>query len=323
MSNPKVSVVIPVYNGDRFVAGAIESGLAQTYRNFELVIVNDGSTDESREKILPYFDLPNVRYIEQQNKGVAAARNAAIRNATGELIAFLDQDDLWLPDKLELQVSYLQYHPNVPLVHANVACIDDAGQEVDFHWDTQVEGMCFRELFARNRIAVLTVLVRKDCLQEVGPLNEKLSGVDDYELWLRIARRFPIGHMDDVVAHYRFHDRNVSRDSFDMTFRDLGAIQSIVDNFPDVYETLGARIVKQRLAQLHFELGGWYMWKSHDFARAKRHFYEAIKLRPMHIPSFRRFLWCALSPGGRKGIDWYWSRLKVSKTQPPSPHTIN
>jgi hypothetical protein len=242
------------------------------------------------------------------------------------LIAFLDQDDLWLPKKLEVQVDYLQSHPNIPLVHANVICIDDAGQEIDFHWNTEIEGMCFRELFGRNRIAVLTVLVRKDCLHEVGPLNEKLSGVDDYELWLRISRRYPIGHLHDVVALYRFHDLNVSRDSFDMTFRDLAAIQSIVETFPEVYQTLGAQVVNHRLAYLHCELGRWYMWKSRDFVRAKRHFYEAIKLHPRDFTSYRRFLWCALTPGGRKAVDWYWSRLKnliVSKTQPPSPHSIN
>jgi glycosyltransferase involved in cell wall biosynthesis len=323
---PKVSVIIPVYNGERFIAGAIESALAQTYENLELLIVNDGSTDRSGEKISPYLDLPNVRYIEQENKGVAAARNTGIRNAAGDLIAFLDQDDLWLPKKLELQVEYLLNHPDVPLVHANVDCIDDAGEAVNFHWDTGVEGMCFRELFARNRIAVLTVVVRIECLREVGLLNENLPGLDDYELWLRIARRFPIGHMEDVVALYRFHDLNVSRDCFDMTYRELKALQHVVDTFPDVYRTLGTRFVNNRLAHLNFQLGGWYMWKGRDFHLARRQFYQAIRLRPLHLPSYRRFLWCVLTPRERQAIDWYWQRLKnltVSKPQPPGARSVN
>jgi glycosyltransferase involved in cell wall biosynthesis len=311
VSKPFISVIIPVYNGERYVAQAVESALAQTYENFELVIINDGSTDQSRQAVARYLERPNVRYIEQENRGVAAARNAGIRAASGELIGFLDQDDLWLPEKLAVQVAYLDEHPDIPLVHANQDHIDGDGKPIAFHWPTDARGHCFKELFIENRIAVLTVLVRRRCLDEVGPLNERVSIADDYELWLRIARRYPIGHIDRVLARYRFHDRNVSRDLFRMTRTDLAAIESIVAQYPDVYRTIGRRAVNARRAQLHYELGGWHMWKARDLQTARRHFFRAIRLRPDHLPSYGRFLWCSLTFEQHRALAWYWHKLKT------------
>jgi glycosyltransferase involved in cell wall biosynthesis len=326
MNSHKVSVIMPVYNGERFIVSAIESVLAQTYKNFEIVIVNDGSTDNSLDKLSPYLQLPFVHYIEQVNGGVAASRNTAIRKATGELIAFLDQDDLWLPRKLESQVDFMRAHPAVPMVHANVNCIDAQGKPVDFEWDNNASGVCLAQLFKRNRIAVVTVMVKKECLGEVGLLDESLSGVDDYELWLRIARRFPIGRLDEIVACYRFHDLNTSRAGGMMAGRELAAIEQFVKAFPDVMQTIGRRAVNCRMAELHFKLGGWYMWRARDFAAARREFFEAIKLRPSHLPSYRLFLWCALTSGQRKGLEWHWFRLRgagVSKPQPPNVHSAS
>lgn len=323
MISPKVSVIMPLYNGERFIVSAIESVLAQTYKNFEIVIVNDGGIDNSREKISPYLELPFVQYVEQANRGVAAARNTAIGKATGELIAFLDQDDLWTPRKLEAQVTYLRDHPAVPMVHGDVAWIDAGGRPVDFKWDNNVSGACLAQLFQLNRIAVVTVMVAKRCLGEVGLFDESLSGVDDYELWLRIARRFPIGRLDDVVASYRFHDLNTSHAGGMMADREIMALERFVSAFPDVTQSLGRRAVNKRIANLHFKLGGWHMWHSRDFAAAKRECLAAIKLRPSHLPSYRRYLWCAMTAEQRKGLQWYWFRLKgsaVSKVEPPKAH---
>src|ERR1700694_2006522 len=110
VANSRVSVIVPVYRGERYIGQASKSALAQTYENFEIVIVNDGSPDDSIARIRPYLHLPNVKLIEQDNRGVAAARNTGIRNASGQIIAFLDHDDLWLPDKLALQVAHLASH---------------------------------------------------------------------------------------------------------------------------------------------------------------------------------------------------------------------
>ena len=113
-------MIIPIYNEERYVAKAINSVLAQTYQDIEIVLINDGLPDDSKAVILDYLNLPNVVYLEQSNGGVAAARNIALRVARGELIAFLDQDDVWMPQKIELQAQHMKTHPKIGLTLANI-----------------------------------------------------------------------------------------------------------------------------------------------------------------------------------------------------------
>jgi len=313
MTNPKVSVIIPVYNGEKYITQAIESVLAQTYKNFEIIIVNDGSTDNSFEKIKPYLNLPNIKYIEQENKGVAAARNTAIKSSSGELIAFLDQDDLWVPEKLEIQVDYLRQYPDVGLVHSNISYINECPElmETPKDWLTNAEGMCFKELFIKNRIAVLTVVLKRQCLDQVGLLNESISRSDDYELWLRISRMFPIGHVNKTLALYRLHKSNTSHDRFRMTLAELITINSIVSQSSDVHKEIGRDVVNERLFELNFQVANWYMWWLQDFKTAQRYFIEAIKKRPGHWLSYKRLLWCLLTSSQRRAFQWYWYRIKT------------
>lgn len=320
MNNPLVSILTPVYNGARYIAQAIDSARAQTYPDFELIIVNDGSTDNSVEVIRPYLADPRIKYLEQPNGGVAAARNAALRVARGRYIGFLDQDDLWLPEKLRFQVQYLDDHPGIGLVHANQDYIDSDGRHTCLDFDdgfTKVSGWCFRDLFIKNRIAVLTVLARKSSMDSVGPLNETIPGGDDYEMWLRISKHFQIGHLDQVLAHYRTHESNVSNDNFRMTRTDLGAVQSILQKYPDSRKELGADVVNARLFELNYELGGWYMWQARDHASARRYYWQAIRSRPLCLKSCRRFVWCCLNDSQRRMLAWNWNRLRTALRNAP------
>lgn len=315
MSAPRVSILTPVYNGARYITHAIESALAQTYPDFELIIVNDGSTDNSAEVVRPYLADPRIKYLEQTNGGVASARNAALRVALGSYIGFLDQDDLWLPEKLRLQVQYLDDHPDVGLVHANQSYIDSDGRHIRIQFDdgfSKVSDWCFEELFIKNRIAVLTVLARKSALDRTGPLNEAISGGDDYEMWLRVSKHFPIGHLDQALAHYRTHESNVSNDSFRMTRTDLGAIQSILRSYPEARKQLSAGVVDARLFELNYQLGGWYMWKAQDHASAKHFYWQAIRSQPFYLVSYLRFAWCCLNDSQRRKVTWYWHKLKTA-----------
>lgn len=310
--NQKVSVIIPVYNGERYIVQAIESVLSQTYENFEVIIVNDGSMDNSYEKIEPFLKQRNIKYIEQKNKGVAAARNTAIKNSSGELIAFLDQDDLWLPEKLEIQVDYLRRHSEVGLVHSNISYINECPDiaETPQNWPTNIHGMCFKDLFVKNCIAVLTVVVNRTCLDFVGPLNESIPRSDDYELWLRVSRRFPIGHVGTALAIYRIHESNTSRSYLGMKLAELIAINSIINQFPDVYRELGNCVVNKRLFELAFEIGSLYMWPLRDYETARKYFIKAIRKRPSHWISYKRLLWCSLTSSQRRALQWYFHRLQ-------------
>ena len=236
-----VSVIMPVYGGERFVAEAIESVLAQYYPFFELIVVNDGSPDESAREIARFLPHPKIRYIEQKNGGVANARNAGIAIARGSLLALLDQDDLWLPDKLERQVAYLRENPELGMVHSRVECIDATGVKRSCDGAIQVypfTGQCAGRLFAGNAIAPLTVLMRASCANEVGVFDQQFAPADDWHLWLRIARRYPIGFLDTITAKYRFHDANVSKDQLIMHRAVLRVMSAISKEYPDVPDSM-------------------------------------------------------------------------------------
>lgn len=311
MKAPVVSILTPVYKGKNFITHAIESALGQTYQHIELVIVNDGSPDNSAEVIRPFLADPRVKYIEQANAGVATARNTALAHATGDYVGFLDQDDEWMPDKLSLQVNFLESHPDIALVHGRQVCIDDTGPilDSDFIHIEAVSGHCFPLLFEKNRIAVLTVLARRSAIAEAGGFNPQASRADDYELWLRIAFRHLIGFIDRPVARYRVHGDNASHDTFRMTVADLTVIESVLGELPGVRDAISDNAIRARLYNLHWQIGNWHMWKHQDFKQAREHFRKAIYQRPFFPAAWRRWFWCSLSPEQRRALAWWRTRL--------------
>jgi glycosyltransferase involved in cell wall biosynthesis len=239
--NPElVSVIMPVYGGERFVAAAIRSVLAQSYDRYELVIVNDGSPDGSAGEIARFLPHPKIRYTEQKNAGVANARNAGIAMSMGAAVALLDQDDLWLPDKLERQMAFLAERPDVGFVHSRVECIDGAGATRSCEGAIQVHpfaGRCAGALLAGNAIAPLTVVMRRACLDEVGVFDQQFAPADDWHLWLRIARIYPVGFLDRITAQYRFHGDNVSKDQLIMQRAILRVVDAVCERFPDIAQS--------------------------------------------------------------------------------------
>jgi glycosyltransferase involved in cell wall biosynthesis len=239
-NEPQVSVVLPIYNGERYLVETLESILAQKYADYEIVAVNDGSRDQSAEVVKRYLSSGRIRYFEQPNRGVANARNAAIQCSTGRYIAFLDQDDLWLPGKLEKQVAYMQAHPEVALVHGPVECIDAEGTLISCAGRVYVDdaaGYCAEQLLVTNRIAVVAVMVRRSCLDAVGLLDQALAPADDWDLWLRLAVRFPFGFINEVLAKYRLHETNESKNTLTMTLAEVRVLESFRARYPAVIES--------------------------------------------------------------------------------------
>lgn len=278
--NPtNVSVILPVYNGERFVTQAIESVLAQTYKNFELIIVDDGSTDRTVDRIKPYLREPNVRYIKQRNRGLASARNTGIKSAKGRYLAFLDHDDLYTPDKLEIQVAYLTAHPEFALVHGNLDFIDETGHEyiLPVPYITDASGECFERLFLCNAVSVPAVLVRKEYVDRIGRFDESLRYAEDYDLWLRLAYFHSFGHIERVFASVRKHSANMSRNSIKHNAYVLKVLKKVFALFPDILERVPMakhRIcwLTEAVAKLYYEsdrriLGYWY---SRQAARMKK-----------------------------------------------------
>lgn len=210
MVAPLVSVVVPVYNGAKYLHAALDSALGQTYPALEVVAVDDGSTDTSAEILASYGSRLTV--IRQVNGGVSAARNAGIQAARGEFLAFLDQDDWWLSEKIEKQVALFQTDTRLGLVHTGVLQYgESAGTFVDpvypTHLSSRLQGHCYQELLLGNAVFNSSVMVRKAALADSGLFNLEMAGntVQDYDLWLRIARHHPFGYIAEPLTVLRLH----------------------------------------------------------------------------------------------------------------------
>ena len=313
MSNPLVSIITPVYNGKQYLSEAIESALAQTYQNFELLIVNDGSTDNSKVIITSSLCDPKIRYFEQQNAGVAAARNLALRNANGKYIGFLDQDDLWLPDKLSTQIEFLETNQEIAFVHSRQSYIQADGTPIADYpkdWVSDLHGKCFTELFKRNRIAVLTVLLRKNVIDEIGFFNETVSRVDDYELWLRICSKYSIGFQDKKLALYRCHDTNASHDYIKMEQAELNALETLYKKNKEAFIFIDRNTLNNRFSKLHTEVANGFFWQKHNYSFALHHYLKALYFKPIDWKNIKQAFWCLLSKTQRKKILWYISKIQ-------------
>ena len=205
----RVSVVIPTYNRSRLLRETLQSVFAQTYREYEVIMVDDGSTDDTRAVVEGYGD--QVRYLYQENAGEARARNHGIQAARGELIAFLDSDDVWEPELLETEVGILDRFPEVVLVSARSIT---AGKESEEFPRTQEVfwGDLFLRLFQGGFINTSAAVVRKWCLEEVGGFNETYRCYEDYDLWLRIARRYSVAYVNRCLVRCGRQGDNVSKD---------------------------------------------------------------------------------------------------------------
>jgi len=215
--HPKISVCIPAFNGGRYLRQAIDSVLRQSRQDFELIVYDDASTDDTPQVVATVTDH-RVRYFRnQRNKGVAATRNNCLAVARGECIAWLDADDLYYPEMLAVQSAVLDRQPNVGLVHGAYHVIDHEGQRLPdwplpFSSEVIESGReAFRELILSNYITTPTVMVRRECHDQVGPFSETIGkSSTDWEMWLRLALRTDLAFTSKVVAQYRQHDSSIS-----------------------------------------------------------------------------------------------------------------
>ena len=209
-SPPTVSVVIPVYNGDRYLAEAITSVLDQTYKNFELIVVDDGSTDGSAEIAKSYKQA--VLYTFQPNGGLSKARNTGLALARGKYIAFLDHDDLWLPHKLARQVTYLDSHPDVGVVYSQCHMVREG----------HVPAPVYREPVGGDPLSIITAgyglqmsvpMFRKSVFEKAGGFDEAFlsaRGYEDIDMTIRLSEVTAFAYIPEVLVLYRLHESNLS-----------------------------------------------------------------------------------------------------------------
>lgn len=206
---PKVSVIIPVYNGEKYVRSAIQSAMNQTYPNLEILVVDDGSSDATRDVVTNSF--PAVLYIHQENRGAAAARNLGIKKSTGDYIAFLDSDDVWLPEKVARQMDEIARNPKIKISHTNIK-IKVNGKMTDTAYPiSHQEGRIFENLLLHTGSVVCsTLLIKKECFDKVGYFDEELRTAEDVHLFLRLAYYYDFHFLNDALTIKVHHDANLT-----------------------------------------------------------------------------------------------------------------
>jgi len=217
---PKVSVIIPKHNRAALVIEAIDSVLAQTYKDFELIVVDDGSTDNTQDALKGYAD--RIRYIYQENQRRSEARNTGIKAASGEYIAFLDDDDLWLPQKLEKQVTFLDAHPGIGLVHTFTDAIDITGRIIEkerksrlqFYKKSMKLGYTYEGMSRFSALFVSSLMLRSRCLKNVGLFDPPTEAYEDWDFTLRFALEYRIGIIPELLVKFRIHKVHTTADEF-------------------------------------------------------------------------------------------------------------
>jgi glycosyltransferase involved in cell wall biosynthesis len=218
--SPRVSVIIPAYNSERYIGESLQSVVDQTYRDYEVIVVDDGSTDNTKARALAVHGP--INYIQQSNQGPAAARNTGIDAARGELICFLDADDSWASDKLQAQVEFIDRNPGVGLVFSDEKEFDDVGvtcvsllSKSAYHAELTAGSILkepFQKLLQENFIPTSTVMARTACFKTTGLFDVALRGPEDRDMWSRIAVYFPIACIPRVLGAKRVVASSVSRD---------------------------------------------------------------------------------------------------------------
>lgn len=284
-----VSVIIPAYNAALYIVDALESVFAQTHSDFEVIAIDDGSTDETWQILKRYAD--RICCLRQVNGGPARARNAALRLASGTFVAFLDADDLWVPEKLSMQAGFLEEHHDVELVFSDMEEFseDEVVRPSFFATRQNAEILrrpgriadAFERLLGEYLIPTSTVLVRRRVLDKVGTFDETFEAMaEDKDLWLRIARVGGIGCLPLLLTRKRVHASNVSR-----AWGSEPSLRAYIQVFTKIagdWDSLGPKsraLVARNLGSLLLTLGNLHLSQGRR-ASARRDLATALRYRP-------------------------------------------
>ena len=285
---PKVSVIIPTYNCAKYLPEAIESALNQTFQDFEIIIVNDGSADNTNQIIKPYLEQypEKIKYFEQENKGLAITRNVAIDNSKGEYIALLDSDDTFLPNRLENGVNILSSQLDVDLTHANIKYLSEDGKDLGVlkRNPKYLNGYIFNNiLLLKAHLSLPTILIRKRSFGTHGKFDENLSrlGCEDREMWLRISKDCKIVYQDTVLACYRIRQNSMSKNFKLMT----EARNYVLNKYCP--PTSFSNKIKRRIyfSDISNQFSGEY-YNNTDYRSATKAILKAISIWPFSLSSW-------------------------------------
>jgi glycosyltransferase involved in cell wall biosynthesis len=289
--NPKVSIIIPTYNHAYFVGFAVESALAQTFTNTEVLVVDDGSVDNTRDFLAAYAG--RITYIYQENRGLSAARNTGIRVACGEYIALLDADDMWVPEKLAVQMRLFDENPAAGVVSCGNVSVDNQGREVSAASTRGSGQFQFRRLLLGNCVSGgSNAVVKRSCFDAVGLFDESLRSSEDWDMWLRIARRYPVLFAPQVLTKIRVNASSMSaeKNADTMLANELRVLGKL---FSDPTARVNAH--DRGMAYAHrFVAAAWAHFKVGNRREAHTYIRKAFLANPVHFVLRKGFLWLAI-----------------------------
>lgn len=276
-----ITVLIPTFNRQGLVVEAIKSVFSQTYTNYEVVVVDDGSTDDTERVLEPW--LSKIRYLKKPNGGPSSSRNLGIQHANSHYVAFLDSDDQWEPNFLQTVVTTLQSQPDLGLVTTSRLMIPEGVCQPRIP-DSPIKGDLYPILFQRNFVTTSGVLVKRECFDMVGFFNEELIQAGDYDMWLRISKAYPIAFLKEPLCRYRCHGNNISRNEL----RHQLFLQQVLDTNYDP-KRIPVKDWRFRRSRAWISLGCAYKTEA-ESTLARQCFRKALRLTPMRVRLWRHFL---------------------------------
>lgn len=304
---PKASIIIPTYNRDKFIAETIQSVLGQTFKDLEVIVVDDGSIDNTKEIVEKFIKKDGrVRYIYQKNSGrPSIPRNFGFKNSTGDYLAFLDSDDVWLPEKLEKQILFFEKSENKKLgfLDCRNLIIDENGLEIKNPYVfPNYHGNVFRELLKYNFIFTPgSVLIKRNVIDEIGCFDENLISMDDWDIWIRISKKYYFDFIDELLFKYRVHISNITA-----TLTQKNKEQQIIYIFEKHIKDFNDYCPDFYYRKIR-ELANFYC-KENKIKIGRNYFIKAIKLKPR---DFRNYPYYLLSLFGSNFYNFILRILKI------------
>ncbi len=269
----RISVIIPTYNRGWIIKEAIDSVLTQNYPDFELIVVDDGSTDDTQNILAEYKS--RIRILQQDNQGVSAARNYGIDKARGDYLAFLDSDDIWLQNKITTQVNFFKQDPESLICQTEEIWVRNGKRVNPKKYHKKYSGMIFEKTLPRCLVSPSAVMIKKSLIEEVGGFDETLPACEDYDLWLRISCRYPVhlisepliikrgGHSDQLSANpgldkYRISALQKILETGSLTRAQYQAASEILKQKCSVYAGGCLKRGKKKEAAVYQQLAGLY-----------------------------------------------------------------
>jgi glycosyltransferase involved in cell wall biosynthesis len=279
-----VSVVTATFNMGNYLSETVRSVLSQSYQNFEMIVVDDGSQDNTQEVMKSFLNDPKIRYVRlDRNRGQTAAKNRGLAEAKGRYVGFVDADNLWKPFKLEHQLPLFKNSERIGVVYSDAEYIDENGKILPYKKRNYHEGLITNELLLSNFVNFNSALVRRECIQEVGGFDENLSMGIDWDLWLRISTRYEFAFLPEQTYSYRLWANQMSHqkkkrfqnamkilDKFEQKYSGFVALKTLQEARALVYRDLAlacADIEENKNAYRYIARaikempGRWTMWK--------------------------------------------------------------